>query len=200
MSIVAESCYSLGAALYTVSVYGQILESLNEDDRIASDGGCTPPETWRWFAFEPTRLGFVWPFVFLVGALVFNYETLAALLSDLDLIPSEVGLWWTSLIGGLLFLLAALLQMLEASGGRTHESVRNVSWYIALWFVIGSIGFTVGALPGMFDAGDVPFAKIGPGAFIVKLGFLVGGVAFLVGSWLMLTELDQELGEELEGS
>src|SRR5439155_6919287 len=56
MSIVAESCYSVGAALYTISVYGQIVESLNEDDRVASDGSCTPPESWRWFAFEPTRL------------------------------------------------------------------------------------------------------------------------------------------------
>jgi hypothetical protein len=198
MSIVAESCYSIGAALYTISVYGQIVESLNADDRVASDGSCTPPESWRWFAFEPNRLGFVWPLVFLIGALVFNYETIAALLSNLELIPSEVGLWWTSLIGGLLFLIAALLQMLEVGNGRIRENVRDVSWQVALWFVIGSIGFTVGALPGMVHAGEVPLAKVEPGALIVKLGFLIGGIAFLVGSWLMLPELDQELHKELD--
>jgi hypothetical protein len=200
MSIVAESCYSFGAALYTISVYGQLLETLNADDRIDSDGSCNPPESWRWFAFQPTRLGFVWPFVFLIGALVFNYETIAALLSNLELIPSEVGLWWTSLIGGLLFLIASLLQMLEVGKGSARENLRDVSWQVALCFVIGSLGFTVGALPGMVHVGDLPFAKVEPGALIVKLGFLIGGAAFLVGSWLMLPELDQQLQKELDQS
>ena len=127
--------------------------------------------------------------LFLVGSVFF---------SDLELIPSEVGLWWTSLIGGLLFLIAALLQMLEVGNGRTRENFRDVSWQVALWFVIGSIGFTVGALPGMVHAGEVPFAKVEPGALIVKLGFLIGGIAFLVGSWLMLPELDQELRKEVD--
>lgn len=46
MSVVAESCYTLGAVLYTVSVYGQVLEHLNADDRITTEQGSRPPRHW----------------------------------------------------------------------------------------------------------------------------------------------------------
>jgi hypothetical protein len=195
MSLVAEAAYTLGALLYTAAVYAQILESLNEDDRIASNGASHPPESWRWFGFKPRDLGFVWAFVFLIGAVIFNYETIAALLSTAHLIPEEVGLWWTSLIGALFFLVAALLQMFEAGNGYLPSTVRNVSWWVALMFVLGSIGFAVGAVPGFSITGSFQ-AEGEPGASIVKIGFLLGGIAFLIGSWLMLPELDQEMSTE----
>jgi hypothetical protein len=195
MSLVAEALYTVGALLYTAAVYAQILESLNEDDRIAANGSSQPPESWRWVGFKPRDLGFVWAFVFLIGAVIFNYETIAALLSTAHLIPEEVGLWWTSLIGGLFFLLAAVLQTFEAGHGYFPKTLRNVSWWVGAMFVLGSIGFTVGAVPGFSVTG--PFQAEGePGASIVKIGFLFGGIAFLIGSWLMLPELDKEMRAE----
>jgi hypothetical protein len=43
MSIVAEGCYSIGAALYTISVYGQIVESLNAALRHEPGMGTSDP-------------------------------------------------------------------------------------------------------------------------------------------------------------
>lgn len=198
MSVVAEGCYTVGALLYTVAVYGQVLESLNADDRIAADGACRPPDSWRWFAVEPTRLGFLWPAVFLVGALVFNYETAVALLSALGAVE-DYGAWWTSLIGAVLFGVASLLQGLEVTSGRDRPVLGDVSFWVALMFLLGSIGFVVGALPGFdVETGGVPAAKHEPGASVVKVGFLLGGLAFLVGSALMLPELDRELQREVD--
>ncbi|MDD7967193.1 hypothetical protein [Actinomycetospora lemnae] len=198
MSLFAEAAYTLGALLYTVAVYGQILESLNEDTRITSDGRGEPPESWRWLGFKARDLGFVWAFVFLIGALIFNYETIAALLSTAHLIPEEVGLWWTSLVGALFFLVASVLQTFEAGNGYFPKTLRNVSWWVGAMFVLGSLGFTIGAIPGFSITGSFQ-AEGEPGASIVKIGFLVGGIAFLIGSWLMFPELDQELADE-EGS
>ncbi|PVZ05856.1 hypothetical protein [Actinomycetospora cinnamomea] len=195
MSLFAEVAYTLGALLYTAAVYGQILESLNEDDRITSDGSSRPPESWRWVGFKIRDLGFVWAFVFLIGAVIFNYETIAALLSTAHLIPEEVGLWWTSLVGALFFLVASVLQTFEAGHGYFPKTLRNVSWWVGAMFVLGSVGFTVGAVPGFSITGSLQ-AEGEPGASIVKIGFLVGGIAFLVGSWLMLPELGKEMASE----
>lgn len=187
MAIYAESCYFLGALLYTISIYGQVFESLNADDRIGPDGVTHAPQRYRWFGFEPQKLSFWTPSVLLIGSLMFNYETTFALGANLELLP-KAGLWWTSLIGSVLFLGSSLLQLAEAGHGHLRFDPRDVSCWVGLMFVLGSMGFIVGSLPGFPDTG-FPTAENPAGASIVKVGFLVGGVAFLVGSYLMLPEL-----------
>jgi hypothetical protein len=63
---------------------------------------------------------------------------------------------------------------------------------VAVLFILGALGFIVGALPGLHAPG-LPTAEQGHGATIVKLGFLAGGGAFLLGSYLMLPELFTQL-------
>jgi hypothetical protein len=197
MSVVAEIFYTAGAALYTVSVYGQLLEYLNEDDRITDGDGSLAPESWRWWAWRPTELGWLVPFVFLVGAVVFNYETIAALLSSLGLVSEHVGLWTTSMLGSVLFLAASVLQIVEVGHGSLRAQPRNISWWVAVLFVIGSIGFIIGSLPGFGSGGGgLPNADQEPGPLIVKVGFLLGGIAYAVGSYLMLPEMFQELSRQ----
>jgi hypothetical protein len=187
MSVYAETCYFIGASLYTVSICGQLLESLNADDRIGPDRRSQAPEKFRWFAFEPHRLEFMTPFVLLIGSLVFNFETVFALGSTVEVLP-ELWLWESSMLGSVLFLVSACMQLAEAGHGYVRFRPRDLSWWVAVCFVLGSIGFIIGTLPGLEPPG-FPTAEQGPGALTVKLGFLGGGIAFLVGSYLMLPEL-----------
>lgn len=191
MAIYAESCYFLGALLYTVSIYGQLFESLNSDDEVGIDRTTHAPSRYRWFGFEPRRLSFWTPFVLLIGSLVFNYETIFALGAKAELLPAA-GLWWTSLLGSVLFLVSSVLQLAEAGHGYLSFEPRDVSWWVGVLFVLGSVGFIVGSLPGFPDVG-LPTAEAPQGAIIVKLGFLAGGAAFLAGSYLMLPELFLQL-------
>lgn len=187
MTIFAEACYFIGALLYTASIYAQLLESINVDSRVEPSRDSHPPRRFRWFALELTRLEFLTPFVLLIGSVVFNYETTFALGSTVDLLP-KLGVWETSLLGALLFLAAGFLQFIEAGHGYVSFAPRDVSWWVGVSFIAGSLGFIVGALPGLGTPG-LPSAEHGSGPLIVKVGFLLGGIAFLVGSYLMLPEL-----------
>lgn len=187
MSVFAETCYFLGALLYTLSIYGQVFESLNADDRVLEDRETHAPSRYRWFAFEPHRLEFMTPFVLLLGSLVFNYETTFALGSTVGALP-DAGLWLTSLLGGVLFLVSSVMQLVEAGHDYFSFNSRDVSCWVALMFIIGSLGFIGGSLPGFPESG-FPTSEDPTGALIVKLCFLVGGIAFLAGSYLMLPEL-----------
>lgn len=198
MSIFAESCYFLGALLYTASIYGQLLETINADDRISPDRASYAPKQFRWFAFEVTHLEFLVPFVLFLGSLVFNYETTFALGSSLDIMP-KAGLWVTSLVGAVFFLISGVLQFAEAGHGYISFEPRNVSWWVGVLFILGSVGFIVGSLPGLGTTG-LPTAESAPGSLIVKLGFLAGGLAYFVGSYLMLPELFTQLRTSNRGT
>lgn len=194
MSLFAETCYFVGALLYTVSIYGQVVESINADDRIGPNRESHAPERFRWFAFEPRRLEFMTPFVLLIGSLVFNYETIFALGAKWGILP-DLWLWESSMLGSVLFLISSCMQMAEIGHGYLSFQPHDVSWWVAVFFVIGSVGFIVGTLPGLEPPG-FPTAEQGSGANIVKVGFLAGGVGFFVGSYLMLPELFTRLRDQ----
>jgi hypothetical protein len=121
----------------------------------------------------------------------FNYETVDSLGSSVNLLP-KWGLWEVSLFGSLFFLLAGLLQFIEAGHNYLSFDTRNVSWWIGVLFTAGGVGFVVGCLPGLHTPG-LPTAKDGSGPLIVKVGFLLGSAAYLAGSYLMVPELFTQL-------
>ena len=194
MSIFAESCYFTGALLFTVAVYAQLLEGINADDRIGPTRDSHSPRTFRWIISRPAdlaRLECLTPVVFLVGSVIFNYETTFSLGSLFGLLP-RAALWDTTLIGSIVFLAASLLQFVEVSDRDLGTDVRDVSWWIGVLFILGSICFIIGSLPGLGTPG-MPDAAQDAGAVIVKVGFFAGGLAYTAGSYLMLPELFTQL-------
>lgn len=194
MSIFAESTYFAGARLFTIGIYAQLLEGLNVDERIGPNRESHAPNRFRWFISRRSdlaRLDILIPLIFLIGSLVFNYETTVALGSILKLMP-RTALWDTTLLGSILFLIAGVLHYLEAGDGYFGVERRDIYWWIGVLFVIGGIGFVIGCLPGLGTPG-FPTAKEGSGPTIIKVGFLIGGIAYLIGSYLMLPELFTQL-------
>jgi hypothetical protein len=193
MSVFAESCYFLGATLYTAGIYAQLLERINADESVRPDRSAAALKRFQWFAVR-ADLGFLVPFALLLGSLVFNYETVFSLGSSVGLLP-PLWLWESSMLGSLLFLVSAALQFAD-SGDRCWDfDRREPSCWVALLFVVGSIGFIIGSLPGL-GAPGLPTNETGPGALIVKVGFLIGGLAYLTGSFLMVPEMFATLREQ----
>lgn len=183
--MIADLSYFIGALLFTGGIYLQLLEALNSSDYIGLKRPYNPPSNFTWFAWQPRRLEFMAPFLLLIGSLFFNVETTLVILSSLGLAALPVAVGLTSFAGSLLFLLPSYLQMVEVCHRYLCFRPREISWWVTVLFVLGSVGFVVGSVFGF----DVPGLSSPAESEITKIGFLQGSVFFLVGSYLMLPEM-----------
>lgn len=187
-TIVADVSYFVGALLFTGGVYLQLLESINESDNIGFKTRRESGEGFRLFAWQPRRLAFMAPFLLLIGSLLWNVETTLVVLSALGLLGLPLAIGLTSLAGSALFLVPSYLQMIEVCHRYLCWRPREISWWVTVFFVLGSVGFLVGSIFGF----DVPGLSSPAESEITKWGFLLGSVFFLIGSYLMLPEMFSE--------
>lgn len=185
---VNAATYWTGALVFTVSVYLWLLEGINASDSVGILPHEEPRQRFAWFAWQPRRLEFVAPLLFLVGSVLFNVETTVVVAEELGWarLPRVAG--WTSLAGAVLFLVPSYLQLVEVSHRLASWQPRRISWWVVMLFIVGSAGFVVGAAVGFDVLGISP----PQGGLLEKVGFLQGGVCYLVGSYLMVPELARE--------
>lgn len=184
-ALVSASSYFVGALLFTASIYLQVLEGLNAADYIDTVKEERLENEFRLFAWEPRSLAFTAPFVMLIGSLFFNVETTLAVGEELEWFKAPFLASLTSLAGAVLFTVASYLQLIEVCHHYLCGRVGEISWWVTMFFVVGSAGFVVGSVFGFGVLGLSSPAD----ALIVQVGFLQGSFFFLVGSYLMLPEL-----------
>ena len=184
---IADWSYFVGTTVFTVAVYLQLLETINADPH-PSRAHRRSDETFRLFAFQPKRLGFLEVFVLLVGTVLFNVETALALVG----VSAKEGINWLlsvpSLAGAVLFVVGTYLQVVEVCHRYLCFRFRSISWWSALFNFLGCVGFLVGAYIGL----GIPGLSTPEDPTIVKAAYLQGSVFFLVGSYLMLPEMFSE--------
>ena len=95
------------------------------------------------------------------------------------------------MLGCACFLVASYLAYAEVSQGGASLAPRSVSWWVAVVNLLGSVAFQISALYSF--ASPVPSTDE---AFAASLYTALGGLFFLLGSYLMIPELFDE--EELE--
>lgn len=176
-----------GALIFTASIYLWLLEGINADDHIGAHSPDQPQQGFAWIAWQPRRLEFLAPLLFLLGSLLFNVETTLAVGAELTwfMLP-QLGNWMT-LIGALLFLVPSYLQLVELSHGFGSWQPHKISWWVVVSFIVGSVGFVIAGVFGF----DIPGIS-SPGHPLETLGLLQGAAFFLIGSYLMLPELVSE--------
>lgn len=186
-SLVADLSYFIGAVLFTVGIYLQVLEGLNASDYVGLERPYNP-RSFRWFAWRPRRLEFVAPFVLLVGSLLFNAETSLAAAETFSWVslPLLVGL--TSLAGSAGFVASTYLQLVEVCHSYLGFRPREISWWVAVLNLAGSAGFLVGSVSGL----GMPGLSSSAESTITQVSFLLGSALFLAGSYLMLPEMFSE--------
>lgn len=186
-SRIADWSYFIGATVFTVATYLQVLETINSDPhperaRHRSD------EEFRWFAWQPKRLSHLEAFLYFVGSILFNIETGFVILG----ISGPEGInWWLSVpsvLGAILFVTGGYLQVMESCHRYLCFRFRSISWYSATLNFLGCAGFVVGAAASL----GVPGLSIPSDPTIVKVAYLQGSVFFLVGGYLMLPEIFSE--------
>ena len=182
-NLIADWSYFIGATIFTVAMYLQILETINADphpDRARR----RPDEEFRWFAWQPKRLSYMEAFILFVGSVLFNVETGLVIIG----VSGGEGINWLlsvpSLLGALSFVVGGYMQVVEACHRYLCLRFRSISWWSATLNFLGCIGFLVGAAFGF----QVPGLSTLSDPTIVKAAYLQGSIFFLIGSYLMIPE------------
>ena len=183
---VLNTIFVVGAIFFTSAAWLQWLEALNGDVADALSEGAT--RSWRWFGWCPRNLGYLASAVQLVGTLMFNFNTIDATFAGLSWKGEDLLIWTPNMIGCACFLVASYLAYVEVSQSTLSLELRSLSWWIAIVNLLGSVAFQVSALYSF--AG--PEAASANSLFFASFYTAVGGLCFLVGSYLMIPELFDE--------
>lgn len=112
-TLIADWSYFIGATVFTVAMYLQILETINADPH-PSRARRRQDESFQWFAWQPKRLSFMEAFILFVGSVLFNVETGFVIIG----ISGPEGINWVlsvpSLLGAILFVVGGYLLVIEA--------------------------------------------------------------------------------------
>jgi hypothetical protein len=137
----------------------------------------------RWFGWKPNDIGWLSCALQFPGTVLFNLETLDALIPNLDWLWQDLVIWAPNLIGSILFLASGYLAFCETCHRYWAWDPNDLSWWVAFSNLFGCIGFMVSAIFAIVlpqTPGDFPTIAI--------LFTVLGACGFFVGSLLMLPE------------
>lgn len=173
--------FFIGSLFFTGAAWLQLLEAINGD--IADIDA--EQRSWHWFAFKPHNAGYSASLIQFIGTLLFNFNTADAMLTGLGWKGEELLVWGPDAIGSICFLLASYLALIEVSHSYWSFQPHQISWWIVIINLAGSVAFMLSALFSfVLPASANPEWVWGANAFT-----LLGAICFLFASYLMIPEL-----------
>jgi hypothetical protein len=184
-SHVINAVFFTGSIFFTTAAGLQVLEAINGDvaDIGASNG--TDIRNWRWFAWKPHNAGYSASLIQFVGTLLFNFNTGDALLSQLTWLQEEVLIWAPDVIGSICFLVSSYLALVEVSHRFWSVQPAQLSWWIVMINLLGSIAFMLSAVFSFLP----PSGRGAEWLWGANFYTLLGAMCFFVASYLMIPEL-----------
>lgn len=145
---------------------------------------------WEWWpTWDELRnhyfheIGFLGSFVMTAGATVFYISGIMALPGIYNNLSQGVayGVYWLAyLVGGILFVVSSAFYMLETQPNWYTPAPRLLGWWIGVWNMIGSVGWTLSASFGYCSASWCSYQS--------DLTLLWASAAFMIGSFLLWYE------------
>ena len=184
-SRVIGAVFFTGSVFFTTAAGLQVLEAINGDvaDIGASNG--TDHRSWRWFAWKPHNAGYSAGLIQFVGTLLFNLNTGDAMLSQLTWLGENVLIWTPDVIGSICFLVSSYLALVEVSHRFWSMQPAQLSWWIAVINLLGSIAFMLAAVFSFLP----PYGRGAEWLWGANFYTLLGAMCFFVASYLMIPEL-----------
>jgi hypothetical protein len=180
----SASIYFAGGLCFNTGGYASLLQAIN-----APEPGATGEELeagrWRWWSYEPNRIGWLSTFVLFAGTLVFGINLLDSFLQGLSTQQVNRLIWAPDVIGCALFLISGHLALLELSHGRPRwRPQRELGWWIVAINQVGSILFAVSALASFTRPATESLVNVD----VANWGTLTGALCFAVGGVVQLFE------------
>jgi hypothetical protein len=142
-------------------------------------------QSWRWLAWKPHNAGYSASLIQFVGTLLFNVNTADAMISGLTWAEEDILIWAPNIIGSICFLVASYLALIEVSHRLWSFQPRQLSWWIVMLNLLGSVAFMLAALYGFFP----PSNENPEWTWDANFFTLLGAVCFFAASYLMIPEL-----------
>jgi hypothetical protein len=161
--------FVLGSLLFTAGAYSGFLQMIN-DGRQAG----TRLTLWAWA--PRTKLWWA-AFIQLIGALLFNANTIDAMVKTFTVEETNRLVWGPDFLGCIAFVVASHLYWVNKCGRLWCTEADDPDWWAALLNYIGSIFFMASALASFtLETTDraITITVVNSATFIGALGFFVG--------------------------
>jgi hypothetical protein len=177
--------FFVGSLFFTTAAGLQVLEAINGDVADFGTPGGSEQRHWRWLAWKPHNAGYSAGLIQFVGTLLFNFNTGDALLSQLTWLEEEILIWTPDVIGSICFLVSGYLSLVEVSPRIRSPQPAQLSWWIAIINLLGSIAFMLSAVFSYLPPSGGGTEWLWGANFYT----LLGAICFFVASYLMIPEL-----------
>lgn len=175
--------YFIGSIFFTTAAFLQYFEAATTPKQLAGSQRRTLRQL---FEVQHHRIDWWASLIQFVGTLWFNRTTFSALVVSAGAPSVHHPVWRPDALGSICFLVSSWLAWGEVCHGSFASRPRDVSWWITLLNLVGSIAFGASAIASYVK----PNGELVSLA-LTNLGTFVGAVCFLAGAVLLLPERTQ---------
>ena len=191
--VVNNSVFFVGSIFFTTAGAIQYLEVINSEiTDLANDRGLETRgrRGIRWLAWRPRNLGYLASLIQLIGTILFNFNTGDALLSNLTAREENLLIWTPNMIGSMCFLISTGCSYLEVGHRYLCFKPKDFAFWIVVINGFGSIAFQISAVASYYGPDGTMLWTTGS-----NWGTFLGGIGFLLASYLLIPELFEKEGE-----
>jgi len=170
--------YFIGSIFFTTAAFLQYFETATTNPHLDR------PAHRRFkqlFEVQHKRIDWWASLVQFVGTLWFNRTTFSAFVVGLGASTSHHPIWRPDAFGSICFLVSSWFAWAEVCHGRFAWRPDDISWWITLLNLVGSIAFGVSAIASYVTPNGqlVSLALTNIGTFVGAICFLIGGILLL---------------------
>jgi hypothetical protein len=170
-----------GSIFFTAAAYLSFLEAVNSPGAVQTEPA---HRRFRVAGWRPRSIDWWATAIQLVGTIYFNVMTLLALDESWSAGDEDRLVWRPDVIGSICFLVASYLAWAEVCHNLGRLKVRELSWWIVVLNLLGSVFFGVSAIGAYVnpDTDQVTSLRWDNG------GTFAGAVCFLIAALLLIPE------------
>ena len=137
--------FLIGGFFFSTGAYAGLVQAINSPRSVGADGALEE-RRWRWWAYEPSRTGWLTAFVLFAGTLAFAVSLIDAFLTDLAQPQLDRLIWAPEMVGCVLFLISGHIAIIEVCHGRFRLLPRSLAWWLVTVNQLGSWLFLLSGL------------------------------------------------------
>ena len=170
--------YFIGSIFFTTAAFLQYFEAATTNPHLDRPAHRRVKQL---FEVQHKRIDWWASLVQFVGTLWFNRTTFSALVVGLGASTSHHPIWRPDAFGSICFLVSSWFAWAEVCHGRFAWRPDDISWWITLLNLVGSIAFGASAIASYVTPNGqlVSLALTNIGTFVGAICFLVGGILLL---------------------